>query len=146
MELHPIGDLEEVFQGVNKMKSKFISILILCIFILLISHTERISAPELFGDGNALWLQTTHFRVGVIMSSWDRHAIMFAAVEHDGQGYMAQLPYPTIGQYGPYDRSGPWMIYYERKIPAGWVGRIEFRGHLRPFCGGENVSERCMWK
>lgn len=119
----------------------------LTIFLALETKAQQISADELFGTGTALTIQTAHAEAGIVYTRWPgggRFAFLFGDV--DGRGYIVQVWGQRMEQYGPYINSNHWLFYYERQDSDLWSGRIEFRGHFRPFCGGAWVPTNCMWK
>lgn len=121
--------------------------LLIVVFLALNAHIERISAEELFGEGMSVSVETDKAEIGLITAKWpDGQRFVFAFAGLDRSGYIVQVFGQRMQQYGPYQKSNQWAFYYERRPETSWLGRIEFRGHFRPFCGGNDIPKNCMWK
>lgn len=106
-----------------------------------------VRSPELFGDGQAYIFSISRLEFGVLRPIGVGDTFVLGGIDH--RGYIVQVLGPRVEQYGPYGKSSLWAFYYEREDCTRWRGRVEFRGHFRPFCGtrvGSKFPKVCMWR
>lgn len=125
-------------------------VLLIMILLLLLAMTAvriKVNAPELFGKSVGYGFQTAWFEIIFIPVHWPNNNFLFLMSGHlqgkTFQGTLVQLYGKKIGSYGPYECSTATFFCYERTVQKNWKGWIEFRGHPRPFCGGEELKAKC---
>lgn len=104
-----------------------------------------VRAPELFGDGQAITLQTDTSLVGLIFAPGTVFAIVGSTSERDVSCRIVQLAgervrgevingQPTVGSEVP-------VPCYLFRRGGQWIGWIDFRGHERAFCAAPSADD-----
>lgn len=125
-------------------------VLLLLLIILLFAMIFvriKVNAPELFGMSTGYGFQTARYEILFIPVRWPNNKFFFLMFGHlqgkTFKGSVMQIYGKKIETYGPYECSTPVLFCYERTLQKNWKGWIEFRGHQRPFCGGEQIKSNC---
>jgi len=132
------------------MSDKLLFILLLFILLLLTGYRSEVFAPELFSVGTAYGLHMAGYEIALIFVQWDTQSFIFLMYgSKQGKtiaGRITQLSGARITSYPPYECSTATTYCYERRDTINWRGWLEFRGHHRPFCGGQKLSPTCLIK
>jgi hypothetical protein len=121
--------------------------LFLLLPVLFVSQTQTL-APELYSYGIGYGVKTDSAEAYIIHSQWDEEEFLFLMYgKRNGDffdGRIVQIAGEHIGSYAPYDCSSEFVYCYRRQDKNNWRGWIEFRGHTRPFCGGDKIKSPCI--
>jgi len=127
---------------------KILFVLFVVLLIALPYKQVELFAPELFAYGRGYGIQTNSNEVYVIYSEWEDNKFLFLMYGNkEGnfwEGKIVQILGDKIESYAPYICSDANTYCYKRQDKTNWRGWIEFRGHNRPFCGGEKIKMPCI--
>lgn len=133
------------------MKFYYISFVIIIVLLLVISpiyNEADFFAPELFSYGKGYGVQTESIEFYLIFVEWENKNFVFLMYGKKQSDYFSgkvtQVFGQHIGSYAPFDCSSLYVYCYQRQIKDNWRGWLEFRGHNRPFCGGEKIKHPCL--
>lgn len=131
---------------------KSIALLFLLLALMAAQFTPahvKLFAPELFAYGDGYGIRSPRFELYVVYSEWknaDMRLLFVMAGKRTADGWsgkIAQVIGTRIASYPPFDCSGEYIYCYGRQDTPAWRGWLEFRGHARPFCGGDKIKDPC---